>query len=140
MRHSDRNATIAFHARISSSLFPTPYSLLLYRRPNRLLLVWVQFGIGGLQVRLVVHPLVQSRPLEPPPVPQLEGRNKRLRSVLVQGVRGDAKVVGGLANVHALAHLGNQQVGTGRGTTHNRLLTRALAQGIFRQSCRLSCI
>ena len=42
--------------------------LLLHCRLDRLLLVRIDFGLTGLQVRLGIHPLVQARTLEAPAI------------------------------------------------------------------------
>src|SRR5580658_10032041 len=92
---------------IPYSLFPIPNSLFpaslfpasSHRRPNRLLLLRVQLRVGRVLVRLPVHPLIQPRALEAPPVAQLERRHKTLRRVLVERIRRNAQVVRGLANI-----------------------------------------
>ena len=66
---------------------------------------------------MAVHPLVEARALEAPAVAELEGRHEGFRGVFVKGVRGDAEVVGCLADVHYLADFGDEQVGFG-GVAH----------------------
>ena len=87
--------------------------------PYRLLLLWI--GIGGMEVGLAVHPLVEAGALEAPTVAQLEGGDKALGGVLLKRVGRDAQVVRGLANVHDLAHLGDQQVRAVSGAAHGFL-------------------
>src|SRR5271157_59781 len=89
----------------------------------------VEFGVGGLEVGLAVHPLVQPRALEAPAVAQLESGHEALRGVLVERVGGDAEVLRGLANVHDLAHLRDQQVGTDGGAAHDCLLKSRVVPG-----------
>src|SRR6185437_9296285 len=55
--------------------------------------------------RLLFHPLVQPRFLEPPAIAQLEGRNLLLIDVLVERVRTDAQVLRRLANIHYFARI-----------------------------------
>ncbi len=52
---------------------------------------------------LLVHPLVQPRPLEPPAISQLEGRHHSFRRILVERVGTDAEIIRSLADVHDLA-------------------------------------
>lgn len=100
---------------------PIPFSLLLHRRLDRLLLVRIDLGFGGVEVGLPVHPLVEAGALEAPTIAQLECRNETLRGVLVQSVGRDAKVVRCLADIHYFADFGNQQVGAGCGAAHDCL-------------------
>src|SRR5580692_6940748 len=93
---------------------------LLHRRLNGLLLARLYLGRirRRLQIALPVHPLVEARALEAPPVAQLERGHKTFRRVFIKSVGRDAKVIGGLANIHDLAHFRNEQVRAGRGATH----------------------
>src|ERR1700727_3180986 len=57
--------------------------------------------------RLLFHPLVQPRLLEPPAVAQLESGNTLLPDVFVQRVRTHSQVLRRLANVHHFSRVGH---------------------------------
>lgn len=73
------------------------------------------FGLrhGGGLVGLLVHPVVEARALEAPAIAELEGGDEGLGGVFIEGVGGDAEVVGGLADVHDLTEFWYEQVGLG---------------------------
>lgn len=80
----------------------------LHRRLDGLFHIGVDFG-GG-RVGLAVHPFVQPAALETPAVSELESRDEALGRILIQGVGRDAKIVGGLADVHDFANFGDKKV------------------------------
>src|SRR5512143_3125616 len=57
---------------------------------------------------LFFHPLVEFRLLEPPAVPEFEGRDFFLVDVLVERVGTNAQVLGGLPNVHYFTRIGHK--------------------------------
>ena len=52
---------------------------------------------------LSLHPSVQGSLLKAPAVAQLKRRNFRCREVLVQSIRGNAKIMGSLSDIHHFA-------------------------------------
>src|ERR1700733_2307746 len=102
-----------------SILIPEPCSLLLQCGPHRLLLVGIELCVGRMDIRLPIHPFVEARALEAPPVAQLEGWNETFRGEFVEGVGRNTKVVRVRANIHDLANFRNKQIGAGSGVTHN---------------------
>src|SRR5690349_15137144 len=61
-------------------------------------------------VRLLFHPLVRGRLLEPPAVAQFESGNLLFAHVLVKRVRAHSQVLGSLANVHHFTRVGHSLI------------------------------
>src|SRR6185437_13596559 len=53
---------------------------------------------------LLIHPRIQQRLLEPPPVPQLERRNESLGRIPVERIPADAQILRRLPDIHHLAN------------------------------------
>src|SRR5215472_9627726 len=71
-------------------------------------------GLRFHLARLLFHPLIQPRFLEPPAIPQLERGNLLLADVLVQSVRTHAQILRRLANVHHFSRVGHSSFALSR--------------------------
>src|SRR5207253_727555 len=61
-------------------------------------------------VRLLFHPLVKRRLLEPPAVAQFESWNLLFAYVFVKRVRADSQILRSLANVHHFTRVGHNLI------------------------------
>src|SRR5580765_2390396 len=83
--------------------------------------------------RLLFHPLIQPRLLEPPAIPQLERGNLLFANVLVQSVRTHAQILRRLANVHHFSRVGHSSFLLSLRSCSSRPITRphGIASGDF---------
>src|SRR5579864_760331 len=90
---------------VARALMPASVSLNLSGSLHRRLRF--PFRLRFHLARLLFHPLIQPRFLEPPAVPQLERGNFLFANVLVKRVRTHSQILRRLANVHHFSRVGH---------------------------------
>src|SRR5579864_6243782 len=116
---------------VTRALMPAPVSLNLSGGFHRRLRF--PFRLRFHLARLLFHPLIQPRFLEPPAVPQLERGNFLFANVFVKRVRTHSQILRRLANVHHFSRVGHSSFLLSLRCSSSRPLSRphGIASGDF---------